>query len=96
LEEKEEKMKESGTNFQRTSISKQSCVGESHQIAHLMRMFEAMQKEISNKINIKDIMPIIKKNTQPLSQLIEQVKSYTEEAIESTKKILINQSEINQ
>jgi hypothetical protein len=41
-------------------------------------------------------MSIIKKNSQPLSQLIEQIKSYTEEAIESTKKILINQSEINQ
>jgi hypothetical protein len=55
-----------------------------------------MQKELSNKINIKDLLPILKRNTQPLSELIDQVKSYTEEAIESTKKILINQSEINQ
>lgn len=70
--------------------------GESHQLSHFMRIIESIQKEISHKINIKDILVILKKNIQPLSELIEQVKNYTEEGIESTKKILISQSEINQ
>lgn len=55
-----------------------------------------MQKEISTKINIKDVLPIIKKNLQPLSQLVDEVRNYAEDAIESTKKILMSQSEINQ
>lgn len=79
-------------------MSKQNGnVGDStHQWAHLMRSIEVMQKDISNKINIKDILPIIKKSTHPLSQMIDQIKAYTEDAIESTKKILVNQSQINQ
>jgi hypothetical protein len=46
-----------------------------------MKNMENMQKDISNKMNIKDILPIIKKSIHPLSQLIEQIKNYTEEAI---------------
>lgn len=58
-------------------MSKQTS-GESHQLAHLMRSIEALQKDISHKINIKDILPIIRKNTNPLSQMIDQIKNYTE------------------
>jgi argininosuccinate lyase len=87
-------MKQSQDNLNRGSTAKSK--GEEHQVTYLMKSMEALQRDIANKMNIKDILPIIKKSLQPLSQLVEQVKTYTEEATESTKKILINQTEINQ
>lgn len=35
-----------------------------------MRTIEAIQKDLSSKINIKDILGIIKKNLQPINQSI--------------------------
>lgn len=63
---------------------------------HLQRIVEGLQKDLASKLSIKDLMPMIKKNTEQLGHRISEMKNYTEEAIESTKKILVHQSEINQ
>lgn len=49
-----------------------------------------------SKINIKDILPIIKQNTQSFSDSTQELRDYIEESVESMRKILSNQTEINQ
>lgn len=46
-------------------------------------------------MNIKDVMPIMKQNYQPLADSLEEVREYVEQSMESTKRILSSQTEIN-
>ena len=37
---------------------------------------ENLQKELAQKINIKDVLPLIQKNVNPILDQIKDVKSY--------------------
>lgn len=61
----------------------------------LSKSIETLQKELLTKINIKDVLPIIKQNYEPLHSSVEEIREYVEQSMESTKKILSSQTEIN-
>ena len=43
------------------------------------KSMENLQKELSLKLNIKDVLPLVKKNLAPLSEQIKEMKTYLEE-----------------
>jgi len=61
----------------------------------LTKSIEGIQQELLGKMNIKDVFPLIKQNYQPLADSLEEVRDYVEQSMESTKKILSSQTEIN-
>ena len=61
----------------------------------LTKNLENLQQELLGKINIKDVLPLIKQNYQPLAESLEEVRQYVEQSMDSTKKILSSQTEIN-
>jgi hypothetical protein len=45
-----------------------------------------------NKMNIKDILPIIRQNTQSFTDSTQELKDYIEESMDSMRKILSSQT----
>ena len=44
----------------------------------LYKNVEALQKEMLGKINIKDVLPIVKQQTHSFYQSIDEIKDYIE------------------
>jgi|688.fasta_scaffold1245160_1 hypothetical protein len=44
------------------------------------------------KINIKDILPIVRQNTQSFTDSNQELRDYIEESVESMRKILSSQT----
>ena len=54
-----------------------------------------MQKEVAEKLNIRDVVPVVHKTIESWSDQVQEMRKCMEEGMESTKKILLHQSEIN-
>jgi len=68
---------------------------ESFRFDMLAKNIEALQKELLTKINMKDVLPLIKQNSQPFSESLEELREYVEQSMDSTRRILNSQTEIN-
>jgi hypothetical protein len=68
---------------------------EAFRLDMISKNMETLQKELLSKMNMKDVLPLIRQNCQPVSEALEEVREYVEQSMESTKKILGSQTEIN-